>query len=84
MCNRFRRRQRAESVYVELLGQKTLGRGRYYVDAAPALQLLFNSNSKLNVGYRFQLAGNALRSVERSYLVSFEHTFFNVLRKNGK
>jgi hypothetical protein len=70
------------NVYMELVGQKTLGRGRYYLDAAPALQLLFNSNSKLNVGYRFQLTGNALRSVERSYLVSFEHTFFNVLRKN--
>jgi len=66
--------------YTELLGQQTLDRKTFYVDLAPAIQFIFNSNSKLNLGYRFQLNGNQYR-MEKSYLVAFEHTFFNVLKK---
>jgi hypothetical protein len=70
------------NIYTEFLGQQTFGKGTYYLDAAPAIQLIFNSNSKLNLGYRFQLSGNANRSATKSFLISFEHTFFNVLKKH--
>ena len=40
--------------YLEILAQQTLDRKTHYVDMAPALQLIFNSNAKLNIGYRFQ------------------------------
>jgi hypothetical protein len=69
------------NIYAEILGQNALDKKAYFIDAAPAIQFIFNSNSKLNLGYRFQLSGNAIRGVEKSFLVSFEHTFFNALKK---
>lgn len=71
------------NVYAELIGQQTLDRKRYFIDLAPALQLIFNSNTKLNIGYRFQLNSNMHRMAERSWLVSFERTFLNAL-SSGK
>jgi hypothetical protein len=69
------------NLYVELLGQQTLDRKTDFVDLAPALQLIFNSNTKLNVGYRFQLSGNMERMTDNSWLVGIEHIFLNALKK---
>jgi hypothetical protein len=69
------------NIYTEFLGQRTFGRKTWFVDAAPAIQFIFNSNSKVNLGYRFQLGGNARRSYTESFTLAFEHTFFNVLPK---
>jgi hypothetical protein len=69
------------NVYVELLGQQSLDRNIHYVDLAPALQFIFNSTSKLNVGYRFQLNGNMERMTKQSWLLSYEYTFLNALKK---
>lgn len=65
------------NLYVEMLGMKALDKNDYGLDMAPAVQLIFNSNSKLNVGYRFQVAGNMARIGNQQLLVSLEHTFFN-------
>ncbi len=67
------------NLYVELLGENTLDRSRHYIDLAPAAQLIFNSQAKLNVGYRFQLDGNMYRMAEKSWLISFEWLFLNAL-----
>jgi len=69
------------NIYVELLGQQTYDPGLYYVDLAPAIQLIFNSNTKLNIGYRFQLGGDMHRMAEKSWQVGLERTFLNALRK---
>ena len=69
------------NLYVELLGQQTLDRKTHYWDLAPAVQFIFNSNSKLNIGYRFQVNGNMNRMTRQSWLVSFERTFLNALKK---
>lgn len=71
------------NIYAELLGQQTLDKKRYYVDFAPALQLIFNSNAKLNLGYRFQLNSDMHRMAEKSWLVSFEYVFLNALKKRS-
>ena len=63
------------NVYAELLGQRTLDMKKYVVDFAPAVQFIFNSNAKLNIGYRFQVSGNMYRMAEKSWLISFERTF---------
>lgn len=63
------------NVYAEVLGQRTLDMKKYVVDFAPAVQFIFNSNVKLNIGYRFQLKGNMHRMAENSWLISFERTF---------
>ena len=68
------------NLYVELLGQQTLDRRTHYWDLAPAVQFIFNSTSKINIGYRFQLNGNMDRMTEQSCLVSYEWTFLNVIK----
>jgi hypothetical protein len=78
-------RQTNLNLYAELLVQQSLDRKAYYVDLAPALQLIFNSNAKLNIGYRFELNGDMQRMTSSSWLVSFERTFLNALgKKNNK
>jgi hypothetical protein len=67
--------------YAALLAQQTLDQQKHYVDLAPALQFIFNSNLKLNIGYRFQVSGNMQRMATSQWLVSFERTFLNAIGK---
>ena len=77
-------RQTNLNIYLEMLAQQTLDRKTYYIDMAPALQLIFNSNFKVNLGYRFQTAGNMYRMANNSWQLSFERTLLNALkRKKG-
>ena len=71
------------NLYLELLGSSGIDRKFYFVDLAPAVQLIVNSNTKINLGYRFQLKGNAFRmaGAAPSLSLSFERTFFNTFRK---
>jgi hypothetical protein len=69
------------NLYTEVLAQQSLDRKAYYIDLAPALQVIFNSNTKLNVGYRFQLDGTMQRMAKTSWLISIERTFLNALKK---
>ncbi len=76
------------NVYVELLGSRNVNvnipHDRYYVDLAPSVQLIFKSTSKLNVGYRFQLAGDIYRLSDKSFMISYEYILLNALRKKKK
>jgi hypothetical protein len=74
-------RQLNVNLYLELLAQQTLERKTHFIDMAPALQFIFNSNAKLNIGYRFQVDGSMNRMANKSWLVSFERTFLNALKK---
>ncbi|HRF18711.1 MAG TPA: hypothetical protein PK977_11095 [Chitinophagaceae bacterium] len=74
-------RQTNLNLYAELLSQQTLDRSTYFVDLATAMQLIFNSNAKLNLGYRVQLGGNMQRMTSNSWLISFERTFLGALKK---
>ncbi|HKB43865.1 MAG TPA: hypothetical protein VKC90_05740 [Chitinophagaceae bacterium] len=67
--------------YTAVLAQQTLDQKKHYVDLAPALQFIFNSNSKLNIGYRFEVSGDMQRMATTQWLVSFERTFLNALGK---
>ena len=71
------------NVYLELIGSQGLDRKVYFVDLAPALQFIVNSNTKINMGYRFQLKGNAFRMANAapSFSLSVERTFFNTFKK---
>jgi hypothetical protein len=75
------------NLYTELLVQRTLDNNRYYVDIAPALQLIFASTTKLNLGYRRQIGTNMHRMTNSSWLVSVETTrlgFFKQLNRKSK
>lgn len=71
------------NLYIELIGGVGLDRTFSYTDLAPAVQFIFNSNTKVNMGYRFQLNGNTYRMARTGVYVSFERTFLNVLRKRN-
>lgn len=77
-------RQTNVNVYLELLGQQLTDKKAGFLDMAPALQFIFNSNSKLNAGYRFQLTGSMQRMARKSWLISFEKSFFNAWKKRSR
>jgi hypothetical protein len=68
------------NLYCELLGQKNTDLDVGYLDIAPALQLIFNSRARVNVGGRFQLAGTAHRMANESLFLSFEYYFLNAIK----
>lgn len=71
------------NLYVEFLGKSNLDRYRrnYYVDAAPAVQLIINSNSRVDFGYRWQLYGDMDRVMDRSFLLRYEFNFYNIRKQ---
>ena len=73
------------NLYAELLGGRNLDwkYEKYFVDLAPAIQLIFKSSSKLNVGYRFQLKSDIYRNMKDSWMISYEHIFLNALKKKA-
>lgn len=72
-------RQTNLNVYAELLGQRSLDMKKYVIDFAPAIQLIFNSNLKLNLGYRFQLKNSYMyRMMPKMYQIGIERTFLRV------
>ena len=74
-------RQTNLNLYLEILSQQTLDRKTGYVDIAPAMQLIFNSNTKLNLGYRFQAGGNMSRMTNNSWQLSLERTLLGAFKK---
>jgi hypothetical protein len=72
------------NIYTEFLGMKGINGKDYMLDIAPALQFIFNSTTKLNLGARFQLAGNMIRVGERNYYIGIERIFLDVLKKRKK
>ena len=71
------------NLYAELLGGRNLDweYEKYFIDLAPSFQLIFNSTSKLNVGYRFQLKSDIYRLMKNSWMISYEHIFLNALKR---
>lgn len=69
------------NVYMELLGKTNPETGRSYLDIAPAIQLILNSRTRIDMGYRFQAAGNISgRYTKNMYLLRAEFNFFNILK----
>lgn len=72
------------NLYLELLGQYALQKARHFIDMAPAIQLIFFSNTKLNAAYRFQMTGNAERMSQNSWMISIEGSFLSLWRNKSK
>ena len=70
------------NLYFEVLGKTNPANGKSYLDFAPALQLILNSKTRIDLGYRFQAAGNIEnRYLRNMYLARVEFNFFNALSK---
>ncbi|MBL7728079.1 MAG: hypothetical protein JNM68_10350 [Dinghuibacter sp.] len=68
------------NLMVEVLGQINLGDGRYYTDIVPSVQLIINSQSRLDLAWRKQISGSLHRSSGELFMVRFEHNFFNLFK----
>lgn len=68
------------NIYGEVITQKSYTGNYYFVDAAPGIQFIFNSISRLDLGYRIQVAGNMDRFSKNQFLVKFEYNFLNALK----
>lgn len=72
------------NLYFEVLGGTNPASGHNYVDFAPAVQVILNSKTRIDLGYRFQATGNmANRYLKNMYLVRAEFNFFNALSKKS-
>lgn len=68
--------------YFEALGQTNPETGKGYLDLAPALQLILNSKTRIDLGYRFQVAGTmSSRHIDDMILARIEFNFFNALAR---
>lgn len=70
-------RQTNLNFMVEFLNQLNLGSSKYYMDVSPTVQLIINSQSKVDFGYRKELSSSMLRTAPNGFFVRLEHTFFN-------
>jgi hypothetical protein len=66
------------NVYAEFLGKINPGYGQSYLDAAPAVQLIFNSTIRVDFSYRFPLYNSMVRNTKDMYLVRVEYNLFNL------
>jgi hypothetical protein len=69
------------NIYLELLGKTDPSNGQSYLDIAPAFQMIINSQTRIDIGYRFQATGNmANRYLKDMFLLRAEFNLFNVLK----
>jgi hypothetical protein len=72
------------NLYAELLGT-VLGENKgSYADFAPAVQFIFNSIAKVDIGARFTVWNNVHRMSNQSYILRLEYNFLNALNKKVK
>ncbi len=70
-------RQTNLNLMAEFLTQLNTGSGKYYVDIAPSVQFIFNSQGRLDMGYRKELSSTLLRTAPNGFFVRLEYTLFN-------
>ena len=66
------------NIMAEFLGQSLMNNGRQFVDGAIALQFIFNSQTRLDIGYRHELYSSMSRMDQNGLLVRAEHLLYNV------
>jgi len=66
------------NLILEFLNQLNLGSGHYYTDIAPALQFIFNSQGRIDLGYRKELGSSLQRTAPNGLFLRLEYNLFNV------
>lgn len=67
------------NVMAEVLGQVQPESGRQYIDIAPSAQFIFNSQTRVDIGYRYELYSNMKRTAPNGLLIRVEHLLYNLL-----
>ena len=70
-------RQTNINLMVEFVNQVNVGSGKYYMDVAPSVQMIFNSQSRVDIGYRKELSSTLLRTAPNGFFIRLERNFFN-------
>lgn len=68
------------NIYWEFLGAVSLDKKTYYLDAAPAIQFIISSISRIDFSYRWQLTGNMERLSEKYFFLRFEYNLLNFFK----
>lgn len=69
------------NLYFEVLGSTNPANGDAYLDFAPAVQVVLNSLTRIDLGYRFQVSGDMMNRYNKNmYLARVEFNFFNALK----
>ena len=66
------------NLYLEFLGKINPGYSQSYLDAAPAVQLIFNSLIRLDLSYRLPIYSSMERNTAHMYLIRLEYNLFNL------
>jgi hypothetical protein len=77
-------RQTNLNLMCELLGATALDKRAGYADIAPALQLIFHSIARLDMGYRTQVAGSMERWATGGLFVRLEYNILNAYGSHSK
>jgi hypothetical protein len=69
------------NLYLEVLGNANPDTGHGYLDFAPAVQVIINSVTRIDLSYRFQVSGDMINRYNKNmYMAKVEFNFFNVLK----
>lgn len=74
-------RQTNVNLYAELVGMVLDGRKGSYADFAPAVQFIFNSIARLDIGAQLNVWNNVHRMGQQRYLLRLEYNFLNAFKK---
>jgi hypothetical protein len=66
------------NLMVEFLTQVNAGSGKYFLDIAPSVQMILNSQGRVDIGYRNELSSTLLRTASNGFFIRVEYNFFNV------
>jgi hypothetical protein len=68
------------NIMLEMIGQYIPSHQLHFVDLAPSLQFIINSQSRIDIGYRKQLYSNMTRLTKDVWMLRFEYLMFNALK----
>lgn len=68
------------NLMLEFLGQRLNDNGKSFLDIAPSVQFIFNSQARVDIGYRRQLYSTMNRTASNGIILKLEYTFFNAFK----
>ena len=71
------------NLMIEFLGQTLNENGKSYLDVAPSIQFIVNSQARIDLAYKQELYASMLRSAPNGFYLKMEYTFFNI-KQNKK
>jgi hypothetical protein len=66
------------NLMLEFVGQTINENGKSYLDAVPVVQFIFNSQARVDLGYRHELLSSMTRSAPNGVYFNLYYTFFDL------